>query len=59
MKQYSILGRGCEVIGRGSRDRVRRVSFNRSGVRVDTIKGKAVVWYFRAPLSLLRFISNI
>ena len=40
-------------------DRVRRVLFNSSGVRVDTIKGKSVVWYWRAPLSLLRFISNI
>jgi hypothetical protein len=41
---------------RTKKDSVRRVAFNRSGVRVDTRKGKSIVWFIGRPFSVLRLV---
>lgn len=54
-KTASVIGYGGKVIGRMPRDRVKSIGFNRAGVRVDTRKGKRVVWFFMRPFTVLRF----
>ena len=55
----SIIGRGGRPIGHMRGDSVRGVGVNRSGVRVDTRKGKRIVWHWVRPLSVVRhFISE-
>jgi hypothetical protein len=39
MRHHTILGYGCNVIGRGSRDSVRRISLTIRGIHIETRKG--------------------
>lgn len=54
-KTASIIGNGGKVTGRMPRDRVKSIGYNRAGVRVDTRKGKRIVWFFARPFTVLRF----
>lgn len=41
------------------REKLRKVSCNRSGIRFDYSRGHSVIWFVAAPFRLFRFVSNI